>query len=163
MAPNPLTYFSILITISYRNKDMLGEDPFLTASMAVSETKGIQDAGAVATLKHFGVASIGTDMQNAANQLVDEQTLHEIVFPPFEAAAKEGRAGSFMCCYNKFNGSYASANEYAQKTVLRDMWNYKGYMMSDWGANHALTTTLDGKEIELAPGRYAGKIVLTVQ
>ena len=82
MAPNPLTYFSILITISYRNKDMLGEDPFLTASMAVPETKGIQDAGAVATLKHFGVASIGTDMQNAANQRVDEQTLHEIVFPP---------------------------------------------------------------------------------
>ena len=142
---------------------MLGEAPFLTASMAVSETKGIQDAGAVATLKHFGVASIGTDMQNAANQLVDEQTLHEIVFPPFEAAAKEGRAGSFMCRYNKFNGFYASANEYAQKTVLRDMWNYRGYMMSDWGANHALTATLDGKEIALAPGRYAGKIVLTVQ
>ncbi len=136
-----------------RNKDMLGEDPFLTASMAVPETKGIQDAGAVATLKHFGVASIGTDMQNAANQLVDEQTLHEIVFPPFEAAAKEGRAGSFMCCYNKFNGAYASANEYAQKTVLRDMWNYKGYMMSDWGANHALTTG-KGMDMEMPQGAY---------
>ena len=30
-------------------------------------------------------------------------------------------------------------------------------------AGKALTATLDGKEIELAPGRYAGKIVLTVQ
>ena len=30
-------------------------------------------------------------------------------------------------------------------------------------AGKALTATLDGKEIALAPGRYAGKIVLTVQ
>lgn len=112
-----------------RVKDMLGEDPFLTASMAVQETKGMQDQNVVATLKHFGVASIGTDMQNAADQIVDEQTLHEMYFPSFEAAAKEGGAGAFMCCYNKFNGAYASANEYTQKTVMREMWNYKGYMM----------------------------------
>lgn len=136
-----------------RDKDMLGEDPFLTSALAVPETKGIQDAGAVATLKHFGVASIGTDMQDAADQLVDEQTLHEMYFPPFEAAAKEGRAGSFMCCYNKFNGAYASANVYAQKTVMRDMWNYKGYMMSDWGANHALTTG-KGMDMEMPNGTY---------
>ena len=136
-----------------RNKDMLGEDPFLTTALAVPETKGIQEAGAVATLKHFGAASIGSDMQNAADQIVSEQTLHEIVFPPFEAAAKEGRAGSFMCCYNKFNGAYASANEYAQKTVMRDMWNFKGYMMSDWGANHSLSTA-KGMDMEMPNGTY---------
>ena len=136
-----------------RDKDMLGEDPFLTSALAVPETKGIQDAGVVAVLKHFGVASIGTDMQDAADQIVDEQTLHEIVFPPFEAAAKEGGAGAFMCCYNKFNGAYASANEYAQKTVLRDMWNFKGYMMSDWGANHSLSTA-KGMDMEMPNGTY---------
>ena len=136
-----------------RDKDMLGEDPFLTSALAVPETKGIQDAHAVATLKHFGVASIGTDMQDAADQIVDEQTLHEIVFPPFEAAAKEGKAGAFMCCYNKFNGAYASANTYAQKDVMRDMWGYKGYMMSDWGANHALTTA-KGMDMEMPSGTY---------
>lgn len=136
-----------------RDKDMLGEDPFLTTAMAVPETRGIQDAGAVATLKHFGVASIGTDMQDAADQIVDEQTLHEMYFPPFEAAAKEGRAGAFMCCYNKFNGAYTSANEYAQKTVMRHMWGYKGYMMSDWGANHALTTG-KGMDMEMPNGTY---------
>ena len=107
----------------------------------------------MATLKHFGAASISTDMQDAADQIVDEQTLHEMYFTPFEAAAKEARAGSFMCCYNKFNGAYASANEYAQKTVMRDMWNYKGYMMSDWGANHALTTG-KGMDMEMPNGTY---------
>ena len=136
-----------------RDKDMLGEDPFLVTALAVPETRGIQDQGAVATLKHFGAASIGTDMQAAADQLVSEQTLHELVFPPFEAAAKEGRAGAFMCCYNKFNGAYASANTYAQKTVLRDYWGFRGYMMSDWGANHALTTG-KGMDMEMPSGSY---------
>ena len=138
-----------------RNKDMLGEDPFLTSALAVPETKGIQDQHAVATLKHFAVASIGTDMQNAADQLVDEQTLHELYFPPFELAAKEGGAGAFMCSYNKFNGAYASANEYAQKTVLREYWGYKGYMMSDWGSNHSLTIA-KGMDMEMPLGAYNG-------
>lgn len=137
-----------------RNKDMLGEDPFLTASLAVPETKGIQDQHCVATLKHFFAASVGFGMMGETpSQEIDEQTLHELYFQPFEAAAKEGRAGSFMCSYNKINGAYASANEYAQKTVLRDMWNYKGYMMSDWGANHALTTG-KGMDMEMPNGAY---------
>lgn len=136
-----------------RNKDMLGEDPFLTTSLAVAETKGIQDQHCVATLKHFFAAVIGPDMQSAASQEIDEQTLHELYFPPFEAAAKEGRAGSFMCSYNRINGDYASASEYGQKTVLRDMWNYKGYMMSDWGANHALTIG-KGMDMEMPNGAY---------
>lgn len=48
-----------------RNMDMLVEEQFLTAIMAVPETKGIQDAGVVAISKHFGMASIGTDMQKS--------------------------------------------------------------------------------------------------
>lgn len=136
-----------------RNRDMLGEDPFLTSVLCVPETKGIQDQHVVATLKHFAVCSQEAVIQNAADQIVDEQTLHELYFPSFEAAAKEGRAGSFMCSYNKYNGAYASANEYTQKTVLRDIWNYKGYMMSDWGSNHALTTH-KGMDMEMPHGVY---------
>lgn len=146
--------FDIVRTPQFgRNRDMLGEDPFLTSSLCVPETKGIQDQHAVATLKHFAVCCQDTVIQNAADQLVDEQTLHEIYFPSFEAAAKEGRAGSFMCSYNKYNGSYAAANEYMQKTVLRDMWNYKGYMMSDWGSNHSLSVH-KGMDMEMPHGVY---------
>lgn len=138
-----------------RNKDMLGEDPFLTSALAVPETKGIQDQHVIATLKHFAAASIGIDMQNAPDQLIDEQTLHELYFPPFEAAAKLAGAGAFMCSYNKFNGAYASANEYAQKTVLREYWGYKGFMMSDWGSNHSLTIG-KGMDMEMPLGAYNG-------
>ena len=146
--------FDIVRTPQFgRNRDMLGEDPFLISSLCVPETKGIQDQHVVATLKHFAVCCQDTVIQDAADQLVDEQTLHEIYFPSFEAAAKEGKAGSFMCSYNKYNGAYASANEYMQKTVLRDMWQYKGYMMSDWGSNHALTVH-KGMDMEMPDGVY---------
>lgn len=146
--------FDIVRTPQFgRNRDMLGEDPFLLTSLCVPETRGIQDQHVVATLKHFAVCCQDTVIQNAADQLVDEQTLHQLYFPGFEAAAKEGGAAAFMCSYNKYNGAYASANEYMQKTVLRDMWNYKGYMMSDWGSNHALTVH-KGMDMEMPDGVY---------
>lgn len=136
-----------------RNRDMMGEDPYLVSRLAVAETKGIQDQHCVTTVKHFAMACMMSGMGDAIDQQVDEQTFHELYLPAFEAAAKEGRAGAFMCSYNKFNGTYASANEYAQKTVLRDMWNYKGYIMSDWGANHALTVG-KGLDVEMPNGAY---------
>ena len=146
--------FDIVRTPQFgRNRDMLGEDPFLISALCVPETKGIQDQHVVATLKHFAVCCQDTVIQDAADQIVDEQTLHEIYFPAFEAAAKEGHAGSFMCSYNKYNGAYASANEYMQKTVLRNYWGYKGYMMSDWGSNHALTVH-KGMDMEMPDGVY---------
>lgn len=136
-----------------RVQDMLGEDPFLTSVLAVEETKGIQDNHAVATLKHFFAASISTDDARKTEQQVDEQTLHELYFPPFEAAIKQGNAASVMSTYNRINGSYASANEYAMKDVLRNMWGFKGYTMSDWGANHSLSVQ-KGLDMEMPKGIY---------
>ena len=146
--------FDIVRTPQFsRNKDMMGEDPFLLSRLSAPETRGIQDQRVAATCKHFAVCCQDTVIQNAADQRVDEQTLHELYFPGFEAAIREGGAASIMCSYNKFNGAYASANTYTQKTVLRDLWNFKGYMMSDWGSNHALTTH-KGMDMEMPDGTY---------
>lgn len=136
-----------------RVQDMLGEDPFLTSALAVEETKGIQDNHAVATLKHFFAASVSTDDARKTMQQVDEQTLHELYFPPFEAAIRQGNAAAVMSTYNRINGSYASANEYAMKDVLRNMWGFKGYTMSDWGANHSLSVQ-KGLDMEMPRGIY---------
>lgn len=136
-----------------RTRDMLGEDPFLLKALSVPETKGIQDQHTVAVLKHFAMCCQNPDFQDAEDQLVDEQTLHEIYLPAFEAAVTEGGAASVMCAYNKVNGEYASASTYLLKHVLRDLWNFKGYVMCDWGANHALTTH-KGMDIEMPCGAY---------
>ena len=136
-----------------RSRDMLGEDPALTSSLAVAETKGIQEQGAIATLKHYAGYAQSASPVTSADFHIDEQTLHEAYLRPFEAAAAKGGAGSVMCTYNKINGKWAASNPYLQKTVLRDMWGFRGSMMSDWGATHRLCTHL-GMDIEMPNGMY---------
>ena len=136
-----------------RVRDMLGEDPFLVSELSVEEIKGIQDQKVSATLKHFGMCAISVDVQNPPDQHVDEQTMHEMYFPSFEAAIQRGGASSVMSAYNKFNGAFASANTYSQIDVLRNMWGFKGYTMCDWGGNHGLTVH-KGNDVEMPTGAY---------
>ncbi len=136
-----------------RTRDMLGEDPTLAASLAVAETKGIQDQGAIATLKHFAGYGQSANPVFSADFRIDEQTLHEAYLRPFEAACKEGEAGSIMCTYNKINGKWAASSPYLHKTVIRDLWGFKGCVMSDWGATHRFCTHL-GMDIEMPVGMY---------
>jgi beta-glucosidase len=64
---------------------------------------------------------------------IDERTLFEQYYPPFEGAIKAG-VGSVMCAYNKINGEYACENENTLNRDLRERLGFKGYVMSDWGA-----------------------------
>ena len=40
---------------------------------------------------------------------VNERTMFEMYYPPFEGAIQAG-VGSIMCSYNKINGTYACEN-----------------------------------------------------
>ena len=70
----------------------------------------------------------------SSDSVVDERTLREIYLPAFEAAAKRGRAWTFMCSYNKLNGEYTSQHKWLLTDLLRGEWGYDGCVMSDWGA-----------------------------
>ncbi len=126
-----------------RSRDMLGEDPVLTSTLAVAETKGIQDQGALATLKHFAGYAQSASPAVSADFHIDEQTLHEVYLRPFEAACRKGGAGSIMCTYNKINGKWAASNPYLHQYTIRGLWNFKGSVMSDWGATHRLCPILE--------------------
>ncbi len=137
-----------------RNKDMKAEDSYLAGRLGVAETKGCQDQGVVATIKHFAVANtFGRSFFSFPNEMVDEQTLHEQYLRTFDMAIHEGNAGSVMNSYNVINGKYASANEELLKGVLRDQWGYKGSVMSDWGSVHEFTTN-KGMDMEMPYPAY---------
>lgn len=138
-----------------RNKDMKAEDPYLNSRMAVAETKGIQDNHVVATIKHFAVANtMGHGPGDfKTNTVIDEQTLHECYLKSFEEAIIKGNAGSVMNAYNKINGKFATANRYLNVEVLRNMWNFKGSLMSDWGAVHEFTLN-KGMDMEMPYPAY---------
>ncbi len=137
-----------------RNKDMKAEDSYLAGRLGTAETKGCQDQGVIATIKHFAVANtFGRSFVNFPNEMVDEQTLHEQYLRTFEMAIHEGNAGSVMNSYNRVNGKYASASSELLKDVLRDQWGYKGSVMSDWGSVHEFTLN-KGMDMEMPYPAY---------
>jgi len=70
-----------------RNFEYFGEDPFLASRIAVSEIKGIQSQGVIATAKHFAGNNQEYD-RNTVSSDIDERTLREIYLPAFEASVK---------------------------------------------------------------------------
>jgi beta-glucosidase len=49
---------------------------------------------------------------------MDDRTMHELYLWPFADAVKAG-AASFMCAYQRLNGSYACENSKAQNGILK--------------------------------------------
>jgi beta-glucosidase len=116
-----------------------GEDPFLQSKIAVARVKGFQgnDLSAVNTIaacaKHYaayGFAEAGRDYNTVD---ISGSTLHNMILPPFKAVAAAGVA-TFMNSFNEINGVPANANNYLLKDLLKNKWNYKGFVVSDWGS-----------------------------
>ena len=114
-----------------------GEDPFLGAAFARARVRGFQgdDYGAadrvLACAKHwvaYGAAEGGRDYNTTD---VSENTLREIYFPPFKAAVDAG-VGTLMSSFNSLNGVPASANPFTLTKVLRQEWNFDGFVVSDY-------------------------------
>ena len=116
-----------------RNFEYMSEDPYLAGEMAVSLIQGTQSKNIGVSVKHFA-ANDQEHRRMSSDSVVDERALREIYLPAFEAAAKRGKAWTFMCSYNKVNGEYASQNKWLLTDLLRGEWGDDGYVMSDWGA-----------------------------
>ncbi len=139
-----------------RNFETFSEDPLLSARMVAAEVRGIQDAGLMATVKHYAANNFENDRMRV-NAVVDERALREIYLPGFEAAVKAGVA-AVMCAYNKVNGAYACDNEHLLSQILREEWGFEGWVMTDWFAWHSLESLAKGLDQEM-PGftlRFGG-------
>lgn len=63
----------------------------------------------------------------AVSSNLDDQTMHEVYLWPFQDAVKSGVA-SFMCSYNRINGSYGCANSKTQNGILKTELGFQGYV-----------------------------------
>jgi beta-glucosidase len=132
-----------------RGFEYLGEDPELAGEMIAQRTLGTQSEHVIATIKHFAGNEQETN-RSGGNTTVDERTLRELYFLPFEIAVEKSHPGSVMCSYNRLNGDYACENNYLLNEVLKHDWNFPGIVQSDWGATHstvkAIKAGLDEEE-----------------
>ncbi len=135
----------------------LGEDPYLTSQLGAAMVRGFQgnDYSApdriAACAKHYvayGAAEGGRDYNTTA---VSERQLREIYLPPFRAAVDAGVA-TIMSAFNEIDGIPASGNQFTLRTILRNEWQFKGFVVSDWTSltemiNHGFCA--DEKEVAL--------------
>lgn len=116
-----------------------GEDPFLGSEVAVARIKGFQGDDLArtdtiaATAKHFagyGFSEAGRDYNTVD---VSNSTLHNVILPPFKAAAEVGVA-TFMNAFNEHEGVPATGSHFLQNDLLKGQWRYPGLIVSDWGS-----------------------------
>jgi beta-glucosidase len=119
-----------------RTFESFGEDPLLASEIGVGVIRGIQTHPVQACVKHFA-ANNQEDSRATIDVRVDERTLMELYLPPFEAAVRQGGVASVMAAFNQVNGSYACQSQDLLTSILRDRFGFRGWVMSDYGANHA--------------------------
>jgi beta-glucosidase len=122
-----------------RGQETYGEDPFLSARMAVAFITGMQGDDpryyrVISTPKHFAVHSGPEPTRHFSDVDVSKHDELDTYLPAFRAAVIEGHAGSVMCAYNAINGQPACASEFLLQHTLREAWEFQGYVVSDCDA-----------------------------
>ncbi len=116
-----------------------GEDTYLGSMVAVARVKGFQGKGIgnvdamMACGKHFAAygAAVGGRDYNSVD--MSYRQLNETYLPPFKAAVKAGIA-TMMNSFNDINGVPATGNSYILRDKLKGEWDFKGFVVSDWGS-----------------------------
>ncbi|OPZ32192.1 MAG: Xylan 1,4-beta-xylosidase precursor [Bacteroidetes bacterium ADurb.BinA174] len=121
-----------------RGMETYGEDPFLTAELAIPFIKGLQGDDSkylklVATAKHFAVHSGPESTRHSFDVYPSDYDLAETYLPHFRRSVQEAGAYSVMCAYNRLRGEPCCGDKYLED-LLRNKWGFEGYIVSDCGA-----------------------------
>ena len=132
-----------------RNFEYAGEDPLLSGTMTGALMAGVQSQHVMATMKHYALNAQETGRMVLSAD-IGEQSLRQSDLLAFEIALEKGQPAAVMCAYNKLNGVYACENNFLLNQVLKQDWGYPGWVLSDWGAMHAITDANVGLDQESA-------------
>ncbi|OAA45700.1 Glycoside hydrolase, family 3 [Metarhizium rileyi] len=140
-----------------RNWEGFSVDPYLSGSLAAQTIEGVQSQGVQTSLKHF-IANEQELNRNPSSGLeavssnVDDKTMHEVYLWPFQDGVRAG-TGNIMCSYQRINNSYGCANSKTLNGLLKTELGFQGFVMSDWGAQHAgVSTALAGMDMVMPSG-----------
>lgn len=115
-----------------------GEDPYLGSLIAAAlvrgyqgDLKGLHDI--LACLKHYalyGAAEAGRDYNTVD---MSHLRMFNQYFPPYRAAVEAG-VESVMTSFNIVDGQHATANPWLIDDVLRKMWGFNGFVVTDYAS-----------------------------
>jgi beta-glucosidase len=133
-----------------RVEETFGEDPYLISQMGIAAVKGLQGDGSfsdknriIATLKHFAAHGQPESGSNCGPANFSERVLRDTYLFPFKEVIKKANAKSVMASYNEIDGVPSHANKWLLKDILRDEWNFDGFIVSDYYAITELNQKAD--------------------
>jgi beta-glucosidase len=119
-----------------RTFEYLGEDPVLAGKLVGAVMKGLQAQHVIGDIKHYALNDQESG-RNAVNVNIAQGAARESDLLAFEIGLQESDTAAVMCSYNRVNGDYACENKYLLTDVLKKDWNFKGFVLSDWGGTHS--------------------------
>ncbi|OBT87077.1 hypothetical protein VE02_05029 [Pseudogymnoascus sp. 03VT05] len=117
-----------------RNWEGFSPDPYLTGVAMAETITGMQNAGVQACAKHY----IGNEQElnrDTMSSTIADRVNHELYLWPFADSVKANVA-AVMCSYNRLNGTYACESDLALNGLLKGELDFRGYVVSDWNAQH---------------------------
>jgi beta-glucosidase len=115
-----------------RVEECISEDPYVVGSIGTAYVRGLEEAGIVATLKHFVGYSASRAGRNLAPTHAGPRELADVLLIPFEMAVLDGHVRSVMHSYAEIDGLPAAADRSLLTGVLRDRWGFDGVVVSDY-------------------------------
>jgi beta-glucosidase len=120
-----------------RTFEYMGEDPVLAGKMVASVIRGIQAQHVLGDIKHYALNDQESG-RNAVNITIDKRAARESDLLAFEIGIEESDPAGVMCSYNRVYGDYACESKYLLTDVLKRDWNFKGFVVTDWGGAHSV-------------------------
>ncbi|MDI1256181.1 MAG: glycoside hydrolase family 3 C-terminal domain-containing protein [Flavobacterium sp.] len=119
-----------------RGQETYGEDPFLTAALGNAFVKGLQGDDpkylkAAACAKHYAVHSGPEALRHVYNADISTYDLWDTYLPAFKKLVTESHVIGVMCAYNAFRTQPCCASDLLMTDILRNQWQFKGYVTSD--------------------------------
>ncbi len=143
-----------------RNFEYYSEDPVLSGEMAAAFILGLQSEGTGACVKHYLANNQEHHRQNV-NNIIDEQALNEIYLSNFERVVKKGNPFAVMTAYNSINGTPCTENNYLLTDILRNKWNFDGFILSDWHAVNSILNSLQaGLNLEMPNSSVSARNII---
>lgn len=115
-----------------RVEETIGEDPYLIGAIGTAYVRGLENAGVIATLKHFVGYSASKAGRNLAPVSVGPRELADVLLTPFEMVMRDGKPGSVMHSYSDIDGVPSAADAGLLTGLLRDTWGFDGTVVADY-------------------------------